>query len=239
MAEPPGWAPNIKPWQVGGSVQRDEFRQGVGMVSVGAQGDGIKHWSKWCPTPHASCLCAPGLQEQGSAGSSPPLLPPAPWCRGPTVLQPHRQWVCVFPFCPHRWHRQPRLQPFPLPAPHPTLGAVDCSMWDLAEPVSPMPPPKPAQQSLGMSQLWELSCALAAPLPSLSSGFNNHLLAQYGKWLQQPQGRLSPQGHQGATAEGLPPSCRVREGAAAGSCRAGGGLAILSTPTTPGISPGI
>ena len=132
--------------------------------------------------------------------------------------------VCIFPFHPHRRYHQPGLWPFPFPPRTrcPVLlatalgpGRAQPCHIPLGQPGSPWGCP-----GYGSAPV------LAALLPSLSPGFNNISLAQYGKQLQQPQGRLSRQGHRGAAVEGLPLSCRV-----------GGGLAILCTPTTPGVSP--
>lgn len=156
----------------------DGFCQGVGMVSAGAWGDGVKHSPRHCPVP-PPCACALQVCRSGAAPGSSSTAATVPM-----ASQPHRVVYPVgvhFPLCLHRQHHQPQLWPF-TPTAHLMPSAADHSTWDLADPNSSHSPWASPAAFRGVP-----AAVLTAPLPSLSSGFNNHPLAQYRKRLQQPK----------------------------------------------------
>lgn len=133
-------------------------------------------------------LCAP-IQQQEATGVSCPLQPPmAPWHHSPAG------WLRKPSGLPHREAL------FPHPA---SSGAVPLARTQhpASARVGPGrahgPTASPTLLGTGRHRQPHVAAGEVAgagcpqfshlPLPSLSSGFNNHLLAQYGKQLQHPQ----------------------------------------------------
>lgn len=205
-----------------------------GQIAVGCRDGFSRSVGARCQTPTQALPQPPGPVPVCSRGcrSGAATGPPTRCCchqpRGVAAPQRAKRFtlqVGVFPFRPHRQHRQPQLWPFPLP-PCTRCLLLLTAVVGPSEPDPPPHPPGPAQQPLEMSHLQERSRTRSSTLPSCQV-LIIIFLAQYGKQLQQPQGWLSRQGRGRAAVEGLPLSCRTR-----------GGPAVLRTPTTPGIPPG-
>lgn len=137
------------------------------MVSTGPWGDGVKHSPGRCPGPPGPVpVCSRGCRSGAATG------PPTRCCchrpRGVAAPQRTKRFtlrVGVFPFRPHRQHRQPQLWPFPLPPCTRCLLLLTAVVGPM-EPDPPLHPPGPAQQPSEMSHLQERSRTRSSTLPS-------------------------------------------------------------------------
>lgn len=135
------------------------------------------------------CFCALPSGSSRAAAFPAPLAPKGPTAPQPCGLAQEAKW-----FTPYRGSFSPSCQLWCRPPP--TCPAPSCSTCRSPWPCS-QPHAARALHGTGRCRRPRVAAREASragcpqrshlPLPSLSSEFNNHLLAQYGKQLQQPQ----------------------------------------------------